>query len=106
MATRPGLDDLLHKQACRQRTFSFPVLVSDRLDDLCAVLNRKGTVGDIRRQLLVAALIACAPEGIDDLQKLIEEYRNKKVADSLVGDAKAAQVIQLRAVKPGRRLSE
>ncbi|MGD0166916.1 MAG: hypothetical protein ABSC51_06460 [Gaiellaceae bacterium] len=80
--------------------------MSQRLDDLCAVLNRKGTVGEIRRQLLVAALIARAPEDVDDLQKLIEEYRNRKVADALVGDDKAAQVIQLRAVKPGRRPSE
>lgn len=104
MTEPPKPGDLLHKQTGRQRTFKIPDLVSDRLDDLCAVLNGdEGTTGKIQRQDLLAALVAVAPEELRSLEKLIDEYRNAKVRDALVGDAKGADVIELRAVKPGRR---
>lgn len=95
--------DLVHKQPGRQRTFKIPDLISDRLDDLCHVLNEDGAVGEIRRQNLIAALVALAPEDVEALEKLINTYRNKTVGESLVGKKKGAEVIELREVVPGRR---
>ena len=99
--TKP--DELLAKQPGRQRTFKIPDVLSDRLDKLCRLVTDGGTVGTIQRQDLLAALIAEAPEAVADLDKLIDEYRDKVVRDALVGDEKGAKVIQLRPVKPGRR---
>src|SRR5437879_5760189 len=100
----PQPDELLHKQPKRQVTFSMPLLISERADDLCAVLNRDGTVGTIYRQELVAALVGLAPEKVDDLETLINDYRALKVRDARLGAEKKAQVIELRDVKPGRRV--
>lgn len=77
--------------------------MSQRLDDLCALLNTRGRVGTIYRQDLVAALISLAPEALRDLETTIDNYRNLTVRDALVGDEKNAQVIELRPAKPGRR---
>ncbi len=104
MTDAPKPSDLLHKQERRQVPFSIPILVSQRLDDLCAVLNGPhGTQGQIYRQDLVAALITRAPETLADLQAIIDDYRAALVRDALVGDAKGAEVIELRPAKPGRR---
>lgn len=101
---KPKPDELLHKQQRRQVPFSLPILLSQRLDDLCAILNGdEGRVGTIYRQDLVAGLVALAPETLPDLERLITEYRDLKVRDALVGDGKLAEVIELRPTKPGRR---
>lgn len=100
----PKPDALLHKQQRRQVPFSIPILVSQRIDDLCALMNgEEGRLGTIYRQDLVAALVSLAPEDLRPLEELIDNYRDLKVRDALVGDAKNADVIELRPVKPGRR---
>ena len=103
MTDRPKPNELLHKQTKRQMTFSMPLLLSQRLDDLCKLLNEEGQTGTIHRQDLVAALIGTAPEKLAELEKLIGDYRALKVRDGLVGAEKGARVIELRPVKPGRR---
>ena len=100
MADTPKPGGLAHKQTPRLVPFSLPIVVSQRLDDLCAILNSDGTVGTIYRKDLVAALIALAPEDLDALETAIQDYRKLKVRDLLVGGAK---VFELREVKPGRR---
>ena len=99
----PNPDDPLDKSQARQRTLKFPDVLSERLDKLCHLLTTKGKHGVIERKDLVAALIAAAPEELDDLNDLIAEYREKKVRDALVGAEKDAKVIEFRPVKPGRR---
>lgn len=97
-------DSPLHKQRCSQRSIKMSAVLSQRLDDLCARLNRGGTLrGTIYRQDLVAALIALAPETVPELQKLVTDYEDMKVGHAVVGAAKGAKVIELRAAKPGRR---
>jgi hypothetical protein len=104
MTDPPNPNDLLHKEPKRQTTFSLPLLVSERADDLCSVLNAEGKVGTIYRQELVAALIGLASEDVGDLEEIISDYRNLKVRDARVGSDKGANVIELRPVKPGRRV--
>jgi hypothetical protein len=101
--THPDPDAPLHKEPKRQVTFSMPLLVSERADDLCQIIDSEGTVGTVYRQELVAALIALAPEDIRDLEKLVNDYRQLKVRQTRVGSEKDAKVIELRVVKPGRR---
>ena len=104
MADTAKPDALLHKQQQRPVPFSMPILVSQRLDALCAVLNGdEGTSGVVYRNDPVAALIACAPETLADLEKLVDDYRDMTVREGLVGDEKLAKVIELRPAKPGRR---
>jgi hypothetical protein len=104
MSSPPDPKALLHKQERRQVPFKIPILVSQRADDLVALLNSDEVkLGPIFRQDLVAALIALAPEDAASLEKLVEDYRTLKVRDALVGEAKDAQVIELRPAKPGRR---
>jgi hypothetical protein len=103
MTDTPKRDELVGKQHKRQMTFSMPLVLSQRLDDLCRLLNTEGQVGTIHRQELVAALIGTASEQLVELEKLIGDYRALKIKDVLVGDEKGAEVIELRPVKPGRR---
>jgi hypothetical protein len=99
-------DELLHKQVRRQVPFSIPRVLSDRVDNLCAILNGdEGKVGPIYRHELVAALVAHAPESLRDLEKLINDYRGLRVRSAAVGDDKKSNVIELRPIKPGRRTS-
>lgn len=100
----PDPDAPLHKQERRQGSLSLAPILSQRLDELCAMLNREGNVrGAVYRQDILAALIALAPETVPDLEKLIADYEALKVRDALVGPAKDAKVIELRPRKPGRR---
>lgn len=104
MTDPPDPGALLHKQEKRQVPFAVPILVSQRVDDLCAILNGPtGTQGQIYRQDLVAALITRAPETLEELECIISDYRAALVRDALVGEAKSAEVIELRPAKPGRR---
>src|SRR5687768_15219497 len=99
-------DAPLHKQPGRQGSLKLAPVISQRLDELCALVNRDGNVrGTVYRQDLIAALIALAPETVADLEKLIEDYMTLKVRHALVGTAKDAKVIELRPAKPGRRTS-
>jgi len=101
---RTDLDAALHKQPGRSRNLGISDLLSERLDDLCALVNRDGTLpATIYRQDLVAALVALAPEDVEGLEKLLADYYALKVRDALVGAAKDAKIIQLRPRKPGRR---
>ena len=94
----------LHKQERRPVPFSIPRIVSQRLDDLCALINDEGNlIGRVYRNDLVAALIALAPETATGLEQLLDDYTNLHVRDAQVGGTKDAEVIELRPIKPGRR---
>jgi hypothetical protein len=104
--TTTNPDAPLHKQNRSQRSLKLSAVLSQRLDDLCAVLNRDGSLrGVIHRQDLLAALIALAPETVADLEHIITDYEGMKVRHALVGAEKGAKVIELRPTKPGRRTS-
>jgi hypothetical protein len=98
------LDTPLHKQATTSRSVALPPVLSDRLDKLCALVNREGSLrGTIYRKDLLAALIALAPEDLGELEGLMRNYEGLRTRDALVGADKDATVIELRPPKPGRR---
>jgi hypothetical protein len=98
------LDTPLHKQATTSRSVALAPVLSDRLDKLCALVNREGSLrGTIYRKDLVAALIALAPEDLGELEGLMENFVDLRTRDALVGDEKNADVVELRPAKPGRR---
>jgi hypothetical protein len=78
-----------------------PTPLSKRLDLLVELLERAG----IRafRKDLVAALILAAPESEDDLSRLVISYRKAASREAALGENGAAQVLELRPDKPGRR---
>ena len=96
----------LAKQPGRPRNFAIPDVVSDRLDKLLHALNEKGTLPyTVQRKDLIAALATFADEAVADLQQLMQRYGDATVRDALLRDEKDADVIELRAVRPGRRAS-
>lgn len=100
----PSPSDPLHKQPLRSRSFAIPDVISDRIDALCALVNKDGDLrGTVHRQDLLSALVAFAPEDLATLEKILQDFQGLKVRDALVGDAKNAKVIELRPTKPGRR---
>jgi hypothetical protein len=100
----PEPDERLHKQPRAQRSTKLSAVLDARLDALVALLNREGNlIGRVYRHDLIAALIALAPEDLGELEKLMNSYIDLSVRDALVGDAKNAKVIELRAPRPGRR---
>lgn len=97
-------DAPLAKQPYRSRQVLMPDAVSDRLDELCRVVNAEGSLtGTVHRKHLGSALIALAPEDPAALQRLLAEYQDMKVRDAQVAAGKDAKVVKLRAVRPGRR---
>lgn len=100
----PDPDERLHKQPRFQRSTKLSTVLDARLDALVALLNKEGNlIGRIYRHDLIAALIAGAAEDVAELERLMDAYQEMSVRDALVGDAKNAEVIELRPTRPGRR---
>jgi hypothetical protein len=79
-------------------------VLSDRLDALVQLVNHDCNLPSrVYRHDLLAVLIARAPESATEWTALYDEYLEMKNRDAQVGEAKNAKVIELRAIKPGRR---
>jgi hypothetical protein len=102
MSGLPG--DRLNKEPREQRSMKLSCVLSDRLDELVQLVNRDCNLPSrVYRHDLLAVLIARAPESVAEWTTLYDDYMEMKNRDAQVGDAKNANVIELRAVKPGRR---
>lgn len=80
-----------------------PGPVARRADQLVEVLlDRARTLGSVTRGELVAALIHTAPDDADDLRAKVEEYRNARVWQTLIGVTQEKGPFRLEARRRGR----
>jgi hypothetical protein len=79
-----------------------PHHLSQRLDDLCKIVNAS-SAGRFHRKDVLAALLYSAPERLSDLQRILNEYANARPEQATVGADKGAKVYEFKRAKPGPR---
>jgi hypothetical protein len=83
---------------------SWPFPVDRRLDQLVDLANEAGA--NVRRNELVAAIVAAATADSDALLRMVIEWRRYKVREVVLDVDTAAQVVEIPRYKPGRRRGE
>jgi len=78
-----------------------PSPINERLDQLCAIASDAGTPAT--RQDLIAALVLAASEDLDDVFKLVVDYRRATAADATVAGRDAGDILSFRRHKRGPR---
>lgn len=99
-----SLDEKVRVSSARQVSMVLPQVVSEHLDRMVESVVEVG--GHVRRQELVAALIATCELDGQHLDELLHRYRTMKVRDvpSMAAQADGS-VVLLEEHRPGPRVS-
>ncbi|MBA3717799.1 MAG: hypothetical protein H0W87_06200 [Actinobacteria bacterium] len=92
--------------SCPDRSvgLSLPVPINARIDLLVELVELAEQAGErTSRKEIVAACILGAPDAADELVRWLHIYRKSPADSTCTSGAKLEDVLELRAVRPGRR---
>ena len=96
---RAAADDLAVRTALRKTTVSWTAAVDHRLDQL--VERAAGTAPE--RSDLLAALVAAAPADGEKLDRMVSQWRKRRVRQVVLDVPAEAREVSLPQHGPGRR---
>ena len=108
MGDQPGLrldaNEVASRTVSKQAGVSWPFPVDRRLDQLVELAN--GAAANVRRNELVAAIVAAAPTDQEQLFGMVIAWRKFRVRDVVLEVDVAAQVVDIPRHRPGRRRAD
>jgi hypothetical protein len=94
-------NELASRTITKAAAVNWPIPIDRRLDQLAELANASGA--NVRRNELVAAIVAAAPTDPDELLRMVLAWRKTRVHQVVLGVEGAAQIVEFPRYGPGRR---